>query len=89
MTVTSPGFTTQTTSAVLTDGQKLTGVQLTLARSAGSLSGSVTTLPDNAPAAGVTVAVSGGATDVTTITQSAGTPGAWTIAGLPIPAPTP
>ena len=85
VTVTSPGFTTQTTSAVLTDGQKLTGVQLTLARSAGSLSGSVTTLPDNAPAAGVTVAVSGGATDVTTITQSAGTPGAWTIAGLPIP----
>lgn len=85
VTVTSPGFTTQTTSVALTDGQKLTGVQLTLARSAGSLSGSVTTLPGNAPAAGVTVSVSSGATKVTTITQSAGTPGAWTIAGLPIP----
>jgi 5-hydroxyisourate hydrolase-like protein (transthyretin family) len=85
VTVTSPGFTTQTTSVALTDGQKLTGVQLTLARSAGSLSGSVTTLPDNAPATGVTVTVTSGATKVTTITQSAGTPGAWTIAGLPIP----
>lgn len=85
VTVTSPGFTTQTTSVALTDGQKLTGVQLTLARSAGSLSGSVTTLPGNAPAAGVTVTASSGATEVTTITQSAGTVGGWTIAGLPIP----
>jgi len=85
VTVTSPGFTTQTTSVVLADGQKLTGVQLTLARSAGSLSGSVTTMPGNVPAAGVTVTVTSGATKVTTITQSAGTPGAWTIAGLPIP----
>src|SRR6478752_2456416 len=85
VSVTSPGFTTQTTSVALADEQKLTGVQLTLARSAGSLSGSVTTLPGNAPAAGVTVTVSSGATKVTTITQSAGMPGAWTIAGLPIP----
>src|SRR6478752_4369853 len=85
VSVTSPGFTTQTTSVALADEQKLTGVQLTLARSAGSLSGSVTTLPGNAPAAGVSVTVSAGTTSVQTITQSAGTVGAWTIAGLPIP----
>jgi hypothetical protein len=42
-------------------------------------------MPGNVPAAGVTVTVTSGATKVTTITQSAGTPGAWTIAGLPIP----
>ncbi len=85
VSVTSPGFTTQTTSVALADQQKLTGVQLALARSAGSLSGSVTTLPGNVPAAGVNVSVSSGTTTVQTITQSTGTVGAWTIAGLPIP----
>jgi 5-hydroxyisourate hydrolase-like protein (transthyretin family) len=85
VTVTSPGFTTQTTSAVLADEQKLTGVQLSLARSSGSLSGQVTTLPGNAPAPGVTVVVSSGATQVQTVTQSTGTVGAWSIGGLPIP----
>src|SRR6478752_4014703 len=85
VSVTSHASTTHTTAVLLADEQKLTGVQLTLARSAGSLSGSVTTLPGNAPAAGVSVTVSAGTTSVQTITQSAGTVGAWTIAGLPIP----
>ncbi|ACV77432.1 carboxypeptidase-like regulatory domain-containing protein [Nakamurella multipartita] len=85
VTVTAPGFTTQATSVALTDEQKLTGVQLSLARSSGSLSGLVTTLPGNVPATGVTVAVSGGSTQVQTVTQSTGTVGAWSIGGLPIP----
>jgi len=58
---------------------------LTVARSSGSLTGTVTTLPDNAPAAGVTVTIAGGATTVQTVTQSTGTVGGWMIGGLPIP----
>ena len=85
VTVTSPGFTTQTTSAVLADEQKLTGVQLSLARSSGTLSGLVTSLPGNVPAPGVTVQVTGGTTQVQTVTQSTGTVGGWSIGGLPIP----
>ena len=87
VTVSSPGFGSQTTSVSLADGQKLTGVQLTLARSSGSLFGVVTTLPGNAPAPGVTVTVSTGTTTVATVTQSTGTVGGWTIAGLAIPSP--
>ena len=85
VTATSPGFTPQTSTLTLADGQKLTGVQLTVARSSGSLTGTVTTLPDNAPAAGVTVTIAGGATTVQTVTQSTGTVGGWMIGGLPIP----
>jgi 5-hydroxyisourate hydrolase-like protein (transthyretin family) len=87
VTVTSPGFTSQTTSVSLADGQKLTGVQLTLARSSGSLFGVVTTLPGNVPAPGVTVTVTTGSATVQTVTQSTGTVGGWTIAGLAIPSP--
>jgi hypothetical protein len=70
----------------LSDGQKLTGVQMSLARSSGSLSGTVTTIPGGAPAAGVAVKVTSGSTSVDTVTQSAGTVGGWTVTGLPIPA---
>ena len=51
MTVSSPGFSPQTSTVSLADGQKLTGVQLTLARSSGSLTGVVTTVaaPGDAP----------------------------------------
>jgi hypothetical protein len=85
VTVTSPGFTTQTSTLSLTAGQKLTGVQLTVARAAGSLSGTVTTIPGDAPAPGVSVSVTSGATSVQTVTQSTGAVGGWTVAGLPIP----
>jgi hypothetical protein len=85
VTVTSPGFTTQTSTLSLTAGQKLTGVQLTVARAAGSLSGTVTTIPGDAPAPGVAVSVTSGATSVQTVTQSTGAIGGWTVAGLPIP----
>ena len=85
VTVSSAGFSPQTTSVSLADGQQLTGVQLALARSSGSLFGTVTTLPGNAPAPGVTVTVTAGTATVQTVTQSTGTVGAWTIAGLAIP----
>jgi hypothetical protein len=85
VTVTSPGFSPQTTSVSLADGQKLTGVQLTVARSAGSLTGIVSTLPGNKPAAGVTVTVTAGTDKVETVTQSTGDVGRWTVAGLAIP----
>ncbi|MET0866369.1 MAG: carboxypeptidase-like regulatory domain-containing protein, partial [Nakamurella sp.] len=87
VTASSPGYSSQTTSVSLAEGQKLTGDQLSLSRSSGSLSGVVTTLPGNVPAAGVTVTVSTGTTTVQTVTQSTGNVGSWTIAGLPIPSP--
>ena len=85
VTVSSPGFSPQTTSVSLADGQQLTGVQLALARSSGSLFGVVTTLPGNVPAPGVTVTVTAGTATVQTVTQSMGSVGSWTIAGLAIP----
>ena len=87
VTVSSPGFSPQTTSVSLADGQRLTGVQLALARSSGSLFGVVTTLPGNVGAAGVAVTVTAGTATVQTVTQSTGTVGGWTIAGLAIPSP--
>ncbi len=85
LTVTMDGYTTQSSTLALTSGQKLTGVQFSLARSSGSLTGSVTVLPDSTPAPGVTVTVTDGKTTITTATQSTGTVGSWTVAGLPIP----
>ena len=85
VTVNSPGFTTQTPRWSLADGQKLTGVQLTLARSAGSLSGTVTTMPATRRPPGWPHGDRRATSVGTTITQSAGTVGGWTMAGLPIP----
>ena len=85
LTVTKQNYTTVSSTVTLTTGQKLTGDQLAMARSSGSLSGSVTLLPTNAPAPGVAVVVTSGATTVSTVTQSTGKVGAWTVAGLPVP----
>lgn len=85
VSVTKDNFTTVSSTLTLSAGQKLTGVQLAMAKSSGSLSGTVTLLPANTPAPGVAVVVTSGATTVSTVTQSTGTVGAWTVAGLPIP----
>jgi hypothetical protein len=45
----------------------------------------VTTLADNKPAGDVTVTVTNGASTVQTVTQSTGTPGAWSVTGLEVP----
>ncbi|MET3804460.1 5-hydroxyisourate hydrolase-like protein (transthyretin family) [Nakamurella sp. UYEF19] len=85
VTVTKDNFTTQSSTLTLSAGQKLVGVQLAMAKSSGSLTGSVTLLPAGTPAPGVTVTVTTGATTVTTVTQSTGSVGAWNVAGLPVP----
>ncbi len=85
VTVTLDNFTTQSSTLTLATGQKLTGVQLAMATSSGSLTGLVTLLPAGAPAPAVTVTVTSGATTVSTVTQSTGNVGAWTVAGLPVP----
>jgi 5-hydroxyisourate hydrolase-like protein (transthyretin family) len=58
---------------------------LSLARASGSLSGTVTTLADGQPAPGVTVTVTSGEDAISTVTQSAGNVGSWTVSGLAIP----
>jgi hypothetical protein len=85
VSVTAPNFTTTSSTLTLAAGQKLTGVQLAMARSSGSLTGLVTLLPAGTPAPGVSVTITTGATTVTTVTQSTGSIGAWTVAGLPVP----
>lgn len=83
--VSKPGLASQTLTLTLTPGQQLTGVGVTLGGAAGSLSGSVTTLADHAPAPGVSVTVTNGALTVQTVTQSTGTAGAWSVSGLAVP----
>lgn len=85
VSVTAPNFTTTSSTLTLAAGQKLTGVQLAMARSSGSLTGLVTLLPAGTPAPDVSVTITTGATTVTTVTQSTGSIGAWTVAGLPVP----
>ncbi len=85
VTVTLDGFSTASSSLTLGAGQALQGVQLGLAKASGSLSGQVTTLAAGAPAPGVTVTVTAGEKTISTVTQSAGNVGSWTVAGLPIP----
>lgn len=85
VTVSLAGYTTSSSSLSLDAGQALDGVQLSLAKAAGSLAGAVITLADNSPAPGVKVTVSSGDTAISTVTQSAGSVGSWTVAGLPIP----
>lgn len=85
VSVTATGYGTQTSTVSLVAGQKLTGLRFSLSKSSGSLSGVVTTLADAKPAAGVAVTVTAGELTLATVTQTAGTIGAWTLAGLPIP----
>ena len=85
VTVTKDNFTTASSTLTLATGQKLTGVQLAMAKSSGSLTGLVTLLPAGKPAPGVAVTITTGETTVSTVTQSTGSVGAWTVAGLPVP----
>lgn len=85
LTATAADHATQTISLTLASGQRLTGVQVTLGTSSGALSGMVTQLPGNQPAAGVTVTATNGLLTVQSQTQSTGAVGHWRIAGLPVP----
>ncbi len=85
LTATAANHATQTLSLTLASGQKLTGVQITLGTSSGTLSGMVTQLPGNKPAPGVTVTATDGVMTVQSQSQSTGKVGQWHIAGLPVP----
>jgi carboxypeptidase family protein len=79
------GYASQTLTLTLAKGQKLTGVGLTLGKSSGSLTGSVSLLPDRDPVGGVAVTVTDGENTVVTATQSSGDVGQWRVGGLAIP----
>lgn len=83
--VAKPGLASQTLTLSLSAGQQLTGVGVTLGGAAGSLSGTVRTLADGRPAGGVTVTVTNGVLTVSTVTQSTGDVGGWTVDGLAVP----
>jgi hypothetical protein len=92
LTVTADNFATQTSTVNLVSGQQFTGVRMNLTKSTGSISGVVKVVPDVGStggtatgAPGVTVSVGVGDTTVQTVTQSTGTVGSWTVAGLPLP----
>lgn len=82
---TKTGYATQTLTLTLSAGQKLTGVAMMLGQSAGSLRGTVTSLPSNRPAAGVSVTITDGLLTVHTETESTEEVGAWKVGGLPVP----
>ena len=84
LTISATGFATQTLSVSLASAQQLTGVTVTLASGAGSISGQVS-LATGGPATGVTVTVTNGQLTLTTVTLSSGTPGSYQVQGLPVP----
>jgi 5-hydroxyisourate hydrolase-like protein (transthyretin family) len=73
VTASANGYASQTQTVTLAAGQKLTGLSITLTKSAGSLSGVVTQLPSNTPAGGVQVTITNGQLTVQTETQSSAT----------------
>lgn len=81
-----PGYASQTLTLTLDAGQKLTGVSITLNRSAGALTGTVRLADGGDPAPGVSVTVTDGVLTVQTETEStAQSVGTWNVGGLPVP----
>jgi 5-hydroxyisourate hydrolase-like protein (transthyretin family) len=77
---------TQTLSLTLAEGQKYTGVGVTLDSSSGRLTGHVVTEEDEQPATGVLVSVTDGTQVFQTATSSDPEDlGSWRIGGLPLP----
>ena len=82
-------YATQTLTLTLAEGQRLSGVAMTLGTSSGSLRGSISLLPDRAPLGGVLVTVTDGEQTVQTASQSTGGSGTkqgdWRVSGLALP----
>jgi len=81
------GYASQTMTLSLAEGQRLTGVGMTLGKASGAIGGSVA-LQDGTPAEGVVVTITDGTQTVQTATSSAGKqakPGRWTATGLSLP----
>lgn len=86
LTATLANHAAQTLSLTLAAGQKLTGVQINLSTSSGSLDGIVDELPSGNGAPAVTVTATNGLLTVQSDTQSDGNKiGHWHIGGLPLP----
>lgn len=83
ITASRAGYASQTLTLTLSAGQKLTGVAVTLAKSAAALQGVVSTGAGGA--AGVTVTATNGSLSVSTVTESSPDVGRWELGGLPIP----
>jgi type II secretory pathway pseudopilin PulG len=89
LSVAAPAHATQVLSLSLAAGQQLTGLDITLGNSAGTLTGTVRAA--GTPATGVTVLVTDGALTLQTVTASSegatkrGAAGSWTLGGLPAP----
>ncbi len=82
-----PGYAAQTLTLTLSEGQKLTGVSITLSTSSGSLTGTVELSSDQTAAPGVAVTITDGKQTVQTVTQSeVGSAGIWEVGSLAVPA---
>ena len=78
------GYSPQSVTLTLADGQQINDLRIVLAASTGSLAGTVTGA-DGSQLGGVTVRAVGGEADASTRTLSIGDVGAWRLDGLPVP----
>ena len=85
VTVTRDGYSSQAVTVTLTDGQQITDLSISIAPDTGSLTGNAG-LSGIGPAGGVTVTITGGEVELTTVSASIGTVGEWVAEQLPVPA---
>ena len=78
------GYTPQSVTLTLSDGQQINDLRVVLAASTGSLAGTVTDA-DGSAVGGVIVRAVGGEVDISTRTLSIGDVGTWRLDGLPVP----
>jgi len=83
------GYSPQSVTLTLADGQQINDLRIVLAASTGSLAGTVSALNEagtaSSPLGGVTVQAVGGEAGASTRTLSIGDVGAWRLDGLPVP----
>jgi len=85
LTISRPDYRTETRTVSVDTAANVTGIDAQLQRATGSLSGNVTLAGEGA-LGGVTVTIAGGDTEITTISATTGSVGAWYVDGLPLPA---
>jgi hypothetical protein len=85
LTISRSGYKTETRTVALTTGQQSDVGTIVLARSTGSISGTVSQIGVG-PLGGVTVAVSAGDKTITTFSANSGQIGTYVIDELPVPA---
>jgi len=83
LTFSKDGYTSASLQVGLGEAETRDGLQVTLRRGDGSISGR--TLLDGAPTGGVSVTVTDGALTRATVSLSSGDVGAWRVSGLPVP----